>query len=410
MAYTKHFNKTYTKWYDYPDESTPALASTFENYDETLQAVENQLVSLKNVATSGDYSDLSGVPQLKTVATTGSYNDLSDKLQGDGTTIKITNGKISAIGGGASTQMDTKDCTVAFSMVDDGTTKQSYTEFDALISAEKHSSLFNKISAMARNIRYLEQFKASKKTYGESNINLGRKANTTVGQKSVVIGQDCEATADSAIVIGKGLKGDSDSSITLGQYNDNIPGILSVGIGTSDNSRRDGLNLNSSGDLTLYGDVTVYGLLNTTSSPVSLGATARGLNELSTTVDTVSTTATYAKNKADIVDTRVETLEGRYVVNNSLEALNLTTSNTLVEVFAAMPQKSKLIVGLTSNALKTSTFGKEFPGSKNGLVEITKANSISGTVKFEVFNGYQVYYNGYYNGLTGWKTVALTNV
>lgn len=43
---------------------------------DTLQA---KFDTLATVATSGDYSDLSGTPTLATVATTGSYDDLTDK-------------------------------------------------------------------------------------------------------------------------------------------------------------------------------------------------------------------------------------------------------------------------------------------------------------------------------------------
>ena len=72
--------------------------------------------TLATVATSGNYNDLSNRPTLATVATSGNYNDLSNRpsayilptattsvlggVKVDGTTITISNGVITSIGGG----------------------------------------------------------------------------------------------------------------------------------------------------------------------------------------------------------------------------------------------------------------------------------------------------------------------
>ena len=58
---------------------------------ETALAKKADTSSLKTVATSGKYADLTGTPDLKTVATTGSYNDLSNKPTIPTKTSQLTN-------------------------------------------------------------------------------------------------------------------------------------------------------------------------------------------------------------------------------------------------------------------------------------------------------------------------------
>ncbi len=86
MAYAKHHNPTYDMWKNYPDETTPVMAETMNGYDNIISDIEDELV------------------KLKTVATSGNYNDLENRLIPDGTTItKDADGKIHAVGGSGGT-------------------------------------------------------------------------------------------------------------------------------------------------------------------------------------------------------------------------------------------------------------------------------------------------------------------
>jgi hypothetical protein len=73
-------------WKDYPNDTTPVMASTLQGYDNVISDIEDELVKLKDVAT------------------TGNYNDLANRLIPDGTTItKDADGKIHASGGSGGT-------------------------------------------------------------------------------------------------------------------------------------------------------------------------------------------------------------------------------------------------------------------------------------------------------------------
>ena len=84
MADITHINVNGTT-YTVRDVNALALAEVDQTYDSSSlypqsgTAVAGALGTLATVASSGNYSDLSGTPTLASVATSGSYNDLSNK-------------------------------------------------------------------------------------------------------------------------------------------------------------------------------------------------------------------------------------------------------------------------------------------------------------------------------------------
>ena len=98
------------------------------------------------MATSGSYSDLSNKPTIPAaVAVKG--NAESSYRTGN---VNLTPANIGAV----STTGDTANNTVAFTSAD-STTATAWTDVAALATGEKHSSIFNKVSTMFKNIRFL---------------------------------------------------------------------------------------------------------------------------------------------------------------------------------------------------------------------------------------------------------------
>ena len=99
---------------------------------------------------------------------------------------------------------DSKDLTNTF-VTQDSTNVTQWTDVDVLTSAEKHSSIFNKISTMFKNIRYLY------KMLGTADIStLGEGANI-----GTVTGAISKLNSDLNPLYAKYIEGDIDSTIDL---------------------------------------------------------------------------------------------------------------------------------------------------------------------------------------------------
>ncbi len=141
MAYEPHHNPTYESWKDLPDKTTPAMASTFQGYDNIIKDIEAELVKIDSNsavygASVGAYLDesnalninlynaegeqrsstsVSGIATEQMLSNkvdketgkglfSGNYDDLQNRLIPDGTSItKDEDGTIHATGGGEGT-------------------------------------------------------------------------------------------------------------------------------------------------------------------------------------------------------------------------------------------------------------------------------------------------------------------
>ena len=85
-------------WGSVTDKPTIPAAQVQTDWNATsgMASIKNK-PTLKAVATSGSYNDLTDKPALKTVATSGSYNDLTDKPTIPAADTAITNAEIDEI-------------------------------------------------------------------------------------------------------------------------------------------------------------------------------------------------------------------------------------------------------------------------------------------------------------------------
>ena len=126
--------------------SSRANIASGEKFSVILGKISKFFADLKTVAFSGSYSDLSNKPTIPAaVAVKG--NAESSYRTGN---VNLTPANIGAV----STTGDTANNTVAFTSAD-STTATAWTDVAALATGEKHSSIFNKVSTMFKNIRFL---------------------------------------------------------------------------------------------------------------------------------------------------------------------------------------------------------------------------------------------------------------
>lgn len=87
-----------------------------------------------------------------------------------------------------------------------------------------------------------------------------------------------------------------------------------------------------------------------------------------------------------------------------LTDLDMTTSNTLLEICNAMPHGSTLSIYVSSNAVANSTLGETLPGSTGGVLEINRplGGSYSAICRFSIPSST--------NGITYYSTLSYTGV
>lgn len=136
------------------NDQTPTFteATTRENLTSgeklsiSLGKIMKFFTDLKSVAFSGNYLDLSNTPTIPAaVAVKG--NAETKYRTGN---VNLTAANIGAV----ATDGDTADNTVTFTS-GDSTSPTAWTDVEALVTGEKHSSLLNKISTMIKNVRWL---------------------------------------------------------------------------------------------------------------------------------------------------------------------------------------------------------------------------------------------------------------
>lgn len=143
----------------YASQSEVSASEAQNYYDKSKEIYDNiqggtvtfeQASTRENIETGETLATIFGkikkyFADLKTVAFTGSYNDLADQPHIPSKPYDI---------GALATDGDSANNTVSFTTAD-STTATAWTDVAVIISGEKHSSIFNKISTMFKNIRYL---------------------------------------------------------------------------------------------------------------------------------------------------------------------------------------------------------------------------------------------------------------
>lgn len=143
------------------------------NIDLSSYATKEELTNAINSIDLSDYALKTEIPSLDGYATktyvdtnkfSGSYNDLTDKptippavaVKGNSESayrtgnVNLTPENIGAVATGG----NTAENTVVFTSAD-STTATAWTDVSTLTTGEKHSSIFNKVSTMFKNIRFL---------------------------------------------------------------------------------------------------------------------------------------------------------------------------------------------------------------------------------------------------------------
>lgn len=130
----------------FTESTTRTNINSGEKISTLFGKIKKWFTDLKAVAFSGSYNDLSDKPSIPAaVAVKG--NAESSYRTGN---VNLTPANIGAV----STTGDTANNTVAFTSAD-STTATAWTDVAALTTGEKHSSIFNKVSTMFKNIRFL---------------------------------------------------------------------------------------------------------------------------------------------------------------------------------------------------------------------------------------------------------------
>lgn len=162
------------------NDQTPSFtqAGTRENISsgEKLSTIFGKIMKffsdLKTVAFTGSYADLLNKPTDATTSSSG-FLSAEDKVKLDGVESGAQANSVTGVKGNAESSYrtgdinitpdnigalsktgDSKDNTASFTSAD-STTEPSWTDVPKLESGEKHSLIFNKISTMFKNIRYL---------------------------------------------------------------------------------------------------------------------------------------------------------------------------------------------------------------------------------------------------------------
>lgn len=202
---------------------------------------------------------------LKTVAFSGSYNDLSDKptipTVGNGTvTIKQggTNKGSFTMNQSGNTTIELTDNDTTYSPATQSTNglmlaedkakldgievNANYTAVDAELSETSENPVQNKIINTALNN------KADKSKYSDTTINVGRKADTTVGVYSTAEGNDTIASGDYSHTGGRHTKALHNYEVAYGEYNQsNDDTLFSIGDGTNDSARHNAFEITATG-------------------------------------------------------------------------------------------------------------------------------------------------------------------
>lgn len=168
-----------TEHQDLSDYATRAEIPSLEGYAKTtdipvkVSELENDSGYLTEVPDLSSYALKTEIPSLDGYATktyvdtnkfSGSYNDLTDKptippavaVKGNSESayrtgnVNLTPENIGAVATGG----NTAENTVVFTSAD-STTATAWTDVSTLTTGEKHSSIFNKVSTMFKNIRFL---------------------------------------------------------------------------------------------------------------------------------------------------------------------------------------------------------------------------------------------------------------
>ena len=184
--------------------TTRANLTSGEKLSISLGKISKFFADLKVVAFSGSYSDLSNKPTIPAAVAVkgnaessyrtgnvnltpanlglGNVNNTSDANK------PVSTAQQTALDKKLDKTGDSKDNTITFTSAD-STTATAWTDVAALATGEKHSSIFNKVSTMFKNIRFLYKMLGTTdiSTIGDGtvtnalstlNSNLGDKANS----------------------------------------------------------------------------------------------------------------------------------------------------------------------------------------------------------------------------------------
>lgn len=92
------------------------------------------------------------------------------------------------------------------------------------VEKDKNNKLFVNVPWTNSNDSYMTKVNPT----GSGSFSLNRAAGTTVGENSIAIGTDCEATHDNSIAIGYNLKTSTKNQIVLGKYNESDDSALLI--------------------------------------------------------------------------------------------------------------------------------------------------------------------------------------
>lgn len=146
------------KWIDLGSVDVNSLSPTFTEATDRVNVMSGETIptlfgkikkwfaDLKKVAFSGSYNDLSDTPTIPAAVSVKGNNETAYRT-GE---VNLTAENIGAV----ATDGDTTENTVAFTSAD-STTATAWTDVAVLSTGEKHSSIFNKVSTMFKNIRFL---------------------------------------------------------------------------------------------------------------------------------------------------------------------------------------------------------------------------------------------------------------
>lgn len=146
------------KWIDLGSVDVNSLSPTFTEATDRVNVMSGETIptlfgkikkwftDLKEIAFSGSYNDLSDTPTIPAAVSVKGNNETAYRT-GE---VNLTAEDIGAV----TTDGDTAENTVAFTSAD-STTANAWTDVSALATGEKHSSIFNKVSTMFKNIRFL---------------------------------------------------------------------------------------------------------------------------------------------------------------------------------------------------------------------------------------------------------------
>lgn len=204
------------------------------------------------------------------------------------------------------------------------------------------------------------EYTITKKPYFTFN---NRKANSLVGNGSVVMGDngeasgansfaggiDCEATQEASVAFGKGVVVASQNGFGCGSYNANNSNVLfSVGNGTNDTSRSDALWVGKTGNLGITG--TLYSGQPSGSSKIKMFATGqKKLDNISINANSSSGTKKINLSKKGYIPVAIRgirinnaTSDGSGCSYCNAYAWSLSGSNLVISIYNSRNSTSKI--------------------------------------------------------------------